>query len=259
MNGAPGMRTPGISAEVAQPSPICQWARNGSVIASRRSPSPGMIALKATGCAMMSFDLEDVAGWGPLDKDRSRQWMYGADIERRKIGDRRTRLELGALESPGSQTGRAGDVTLVEFFDYRCPYCKQLQPPRSGSLATLALVEARCVGVSQNRQPLGARDRTREQPRPTPPRIWSGSMNSLFTSSAPRLIAGAVTMGAPEYHPAAPTPSPVAALVAGIKNQEQQEAVKSGWRAYSALRNCIIAQYRKRSIHFLRQPRNHLP
>jgi hypothetical protein len=31
MNGAPGMRTPGSLAEVAQPSRSCQWTRNGVV------------------------------------------------------------------------------------------------------------------------------------------------------------------------------------------------------------------------------------
>ena len=36
MNGAPGMRTPGISFEVAQPSAIDQCTRNGVVNRSRR-------------------------------------------------------------------------------------------------------------------------------------------------------------------------------------------------------------------------------
>ena len=56
MNGAPGMRTPGISADVAHPSCISQCTRNGSVMTSRRKPSPGMIALKPVGCAMMSVN-----------------------------------------------------------------------------------------------------------------------------------------------------------------------------------------------------------
>jgi len=40
------------------------------------------------------FDFEDVAGCRTLDKDRPGQRVHGADIERRKIGHRRTRSKL---------------------------------------------------------------------------------------------------------------------------------------------------------------------
>ena len=43
-------------------------------------------------------------------------------------GDRRRRNELlGDATSPVGGNPE-GDVTIVEFFDYRCPYCKQVEP-----------------------------------------------------------------------------------------------------------------------------------
>ncbi len=41
MNGDPGMRTPGMSAEVAQPSAMSQLTLNGCGNTSRRKPKPG--------------------------------------------------------------------------------------------------------------------------------------------------------------------------------------------------------------------------
>ena len=54
MKGAPGIRTPGICGEVAQPSLSVQWTRKRSVMMSRRKPSPGRIALNAVACGTMS-------------------------------------------------------------------------------------------------------------------------------------------------------------------------------------------------------------
>ncbi len=49
-----------------------------------------------------------------------------ADAAKRVIAARRAEL----LHDPNSVVGGNpnGDVTLVEFFDYRCPYCKALEP-----------------------------------------------------------------------------------------------------------------------------------
>ena len=82
------------------PSAIRQWTRNGSVITSRRKPSPrhDTIALNAVGCGMMSVNSISmmIAGLGILDAPErpARFWVHRARIERREIGDRRRRGDL---------------------------------------------------------------------------------------------------------------------------------------------------------------------
>lgn len=46
--------------------------------------------------------------------------------------------EAALLHDPESQVGGNpnGDVTIVEFFDYRCPYCKQVEPVLESLLAS---------------------------------------------------------------------------------------------------------------------------
>ena len=96
MNGAPGMRTPGICAEVAQPSAICQCTRNGSVITSRRKPSPGMIALNAVGWAMMSVNsISSMSpGSAPLTKTGPVSGCTTPASSDGKIGAGHARLDL---------------------------------------------------------------------------------------------------------------------------------------------------------------------
>ena len=74
MNGADGMRTPGIAGDVAQPSAMVQWTRNGVVKTSRRKPSPGRMHEKPWGWAddVGELHLEEVARARALDQDGAR-------------------------------------------------------------------------------------------------------------------------------------------------------------------------------------------
>jgi protein-disulfide isomerase len=45
---------------------------------------------------------------------------------RKAIGERRDQLVADPAAPVAGNPN--GDVTIVEFFDYRCPYCKQVQP-----------------------------------------------------------------------------------------------------------------------------------
>src|SRR3984893_1152445 len=127
MNGAPGMRTPGICAEVAQLSAIRQCTRNGSVITSRRKPSPGTIAQKAEPRHdraerrrlrddVGELNFENVAGHRALNKDRSGQRVHGAGVERGELGSDHPRLDLAVHRIPRLQR----DLLAHADLDHRC-------------------------------------------------------------------------------------------------------------------------------------------
>jgi len=61
--------------------------------------------------------------------------LKAADAKQKQQQEEHARAALAAkrdelLNDPSSPVGGNphGDVTIVEFFDYRCPYCKQVQP-----------------------------------------------------------------------------------------------------------------------------------
>lgn len=61
-----------------------------------------------------------------LDAIQGAQAKRDADASRQAIAAKRDLL----LHDPTSSVGGNpdGDVTIVEFFDYRCPYCKEVEP-----------------------------------------------------------------------------------------------------------------------------------
>ncbi|HEY5210371.1 MAG TPA: DsbA family protein [Stellaceae bacterium] len=63
------------------------------------------------------------------DKDKANKEASAADAIRARHDD--------LYNAPAAQIGGnpKGDVTIVEFFDYRCPYCKQVQPSIESLLA----------------------------------------------------------------------------------------------------------------------------
>ena len=88
-----------------------------------------------------------------LDALRSARKKLHRDAEakaEKALNDRRTEI----FDDPATPMGgnAQGDVTIVEFFDYRCPYCKQMQP----SLETLLKEDHKLRFVYKEMPVLGA-------------------------------------------------------------------------------------------------------
>jgi protein-disulfide isomerase len=61
-----------------------------------------------------------------LQSAEDRDWANAEERSRQAVAARRHELQ-GDTASPAAGNPK-GDVTIVEFFDYRCPYCKQVEP-----------------------------------------------------------------------------------------------------------------------------------
>jgi hypothetical protein len=96
MKGAPGIRTPGICSEVAQPvaqAPVHQ-ERLGHDVAQEAQARDDRAEGAALGHDIEELDLQHVAGLGAPDVDGAGQGMYGARIHVREIGHRRAGRDL---------------------------------------------------------------------------------------------------------------------------------------------------------------------
>jgi protein-disulfide isomerase len=86
---------------------------------------------------VLSCLLFAMAGWAaplPADPRQARavqDYLRQAQAQDAKDRDERVAARLDALTSnPGSPVlaNAQGDITIVEFFDYACPYCKAAEP-----------------------------------------------------------------------------------------------------------------------------------
>jgi protein-disulfide isomerase len=76
-------------------------------------------------------------------------WLYGiallgvaGGLQAEDVGAVPKSAEVAILRNPGTPPAGAtnADVTLVEYFDYNCPFCKKLAPGLQGLLKTDARV-----------------------------------------------------------------------------------------------------------------------
>jgi protein-disulfide isomerase len=76
-------------------------------------------------------------------------WLYGiallgvaGGLQAEDVGAVPKSAEVAILRNPGTPPAGAtnADVTLVEYFDYNCPFCKKLAPGLHGLLKTDARV-----------------------------------------------------------------------------------------------------------------------
>lgn len=127
-------------------------------LASIGGPMAGRLASRALGCfftfliAVWSCLAGPAAAQMPASAEQERieriihdyllshpeivvEALQAAEAKERQKQDEASRAAIAAkraelLDDPSAPSGGnpKGDVTIVEFFDYRCPYCKQVEP-----------------------------------------------------------------------------------------------------------------------------------
>jgi len=115
MKGAPGMRTPGICSDVAQPwliFPVHQERRIHDIAEEPEAGDAGAPGHRL-GHDLEELDLEGVAGLRALDVDGAGQGMHRHDVELREIRRRLARRELPSRESRVSMTTSSPSPTSM--------------------------------------------------------------------------------------------------------------------------------------------------